>query len=268
MFDGLGQPGTQGFASNHPVDHDFDVVTHLPVEFQVFRQLHDLAVDACANEALFQQVVEEVAVLALLTLDNRCENLELRPVFVPGNRVDNLLDRLRRDWLPALIATLRADPGKEHSQIIINLRDRADGAARVASAGLLLDRNRRSQPGDRVNFRLGYLSQKLPRVAGQRFDVPPLPLGVKRVKRQRTLPRSADPGHHDQLVLRQLQRNIAQVMLPRTADNDLLRLGTGFGFARSLRRCLRSFAVCCSCCCRFLRCCRAGSASSHELVYR
>ena len=37
------------------------------------------------------------------------------------------------------------------------------------------------------------------------LDVPPLPLGVERVKRQRALPRAADAGHDDQPVERQVE---------------------------------------------------------------
>ena len=44
---------------------------HLPVQPQIIAQPDDPAIDAGANEALLQQIVEQVAVFALLAADQR-----------------------------------------------------------------------------------------------------------------------------------------------------------------------------------------------------
>ncbi len=74
----LGQPGAKLRAGHQPVDDDFDVVPHLPVEPQIVAQPHDPAIDPGADEALLQQVVEQVAILALLAADQRREHQEPR----------------------------------------------------------------------------------------------------------------------------------------------------------------------------------------------
>ena len=69
--DRFGQPAADARAGGEPVDHHLDVVPHLAVERQVVGERHDAAVDAGADEALLPQVLEQVAVLALLAADRR-----------------------------------------------------------------------------------------------------------------------------------------------------------------------------------------------------
>ena len=103
---------------------------------------------------------------------------------------DDLLARLRGDGPVALRAVPLADPGEQDAEVVVDLGDRADGAARVPAAGLLLDRDRRAEPVDPVDLGLGHLAEELAGVAGEALDVPPLPLGVQRVERQRALARA------------------------------------------------------------------------------
>ena len=112
-------------------------------------------------------------------------------------------------------------PGEQHPQIIVNLGDRANRRARALPAGLLRNRNSRIQPADQIHVGLGHLAKKLPRKTRQTLHVTPLPLGIKRVERQRTLARSADPRETDQLVPGQLQIDITQVVLSGTANEDI-----------------------------------------------
>ena len=50
-----------------------------------------------------------------------------------------------------------------------------------------------AEPVDPVDLGLGHLAEELPGVAGKALDVPPLPLGIQRVERQRALARAARP---------------------------------------------------------------------------
>ena len=61
-----------------------------------------------------------------------------------------------------------------------------------------------------------HLAEELPRVAGQRFNVAALTLGVDRVKRQGRFARAGQAGEHHQLVARNLDVDVFQVVLSRT----------------------------------------------------
>ena len=69
QLDGLGQAGPDSRSGHQAVDHDLDVVPHLAVEVQVLGKMHYPAVYPGAHEALLQQVLAQVAILALLTAD-------------------------------------------------------------------------------------------------------------------------------------------------------------------------------------------------------
>ena len=124
-----------------------------------------------------------------------------------------------------------ADASIEHAQIVVNLGDCADGRARIARGRLLLDGDGRRETADVVHLGLLILAQKLPRVAGQRFDVAPLSLRVQRVERQARLAGAADTRQDDKLIARYLDGDVLEVVLSRTTNDDLLwshRLGCTF----------------------------------------
>ena len=160
---------------------------HLPVELQVFAQRHDRPVDTSPQKALLEQIIEEVAVLPFLPVDDGSQHEEPGLGRQLPQAVEDLIAGLRRNRPVAFRAVSRSDPGEEHPQVIVNFGNRTDRAARIAAAGLLLDRNRRRKPGDRIDFRLGHLSEKLAGVARQRLDVAALTLGVQRVEGERAL---------------------------------------------------------------------------------
>ena len=87
--------------------------------------------------------------------------------------------------------------------------------------GLLRDRDRRAQPADVVDVGLGHLAQELAGEARQALDIAPLPFGIQRVEGQRALARSADARQADQLVARQREIDVPQVMLAGPFDDDI-----------------------------------------------
>ena len=64
------------------------------------------------------------------------------------------------------------------------------------------------------------LVEKLPRVRRKGFDVFALAFGVDRIESERRLAGTTDAGNHDQLVARNLQREIFEIVLTRAADLD------------------------------------------------
>jgi hypothetical protein len=85
---------------------------------------------------------------------------------------------------------------------------------------LLLDRDRRRQALDMVDVGFFHYRQELARVGRQGLDITPLPLGEYRVEGERRLARARQAGKHDELVARQRQVDILQIMGARTAYCD------------------------------------------------
>ena len=86
---------------------------------------------------------------------------------------------------------------------------------------LLLDGDGRRQAVDVLDLRLLHLADELPGVGAERFDVPPLALGIDRVHRQRTFAGAARAAADRHLVPLDAGIDAFQVMLPRPADDDM-----------------------------------------------
>ena len=130
QFHRFGQPRPDRRLDHQPVHDHFDVVPHLAVQLQVVGQRHHVAVDASPDEALLQQVLEQVAILAFLAADQRGEHGQPGSFGQMQDPGDDLLAGLSRDGLAAFGAVALADAGEQHAQIVVDLRDRADGGTR------------------------------------------------------------------------------------------------------------------------------------------
>ena len=135
---------------------------------------------------------------------------------------DDLLGRLLLDRATALRAVRPPDPGVQQPQIVVDLGDRADGGTRVVAGALLVDRDRRREPADEIDVRLVHLAEELPGIRRERLDVAALALGVDRVEGERRLARARQAGDHDQLVARDRDVDVLQVVLAGALDDDLI----------------------------------------------
>ena len=203
QLDGFGKSRPDVGLVLQPVDHDFDVVPHLAIEMQVVVQRNGFAVDSRADESLFQQIDEQIAILALLSANQRGQHRELRVGREMQNAGDDLLPRLTFDLLAALRTEALSDSREQDSQVVVDLGDCADRRARVVAARFLRDRNRGAQAAEIIDVGLGHLAEELPRKAGQTFDVAALSFGIHGIEGQRTLAGTADSGQANQFVSRQ-----------------------------------------------------------------
>ena len=183
-FDRIRQPSCDVAAHDKAVDHQLDEVLLVLFQRDLLAQIVEIAVDAHAGKAAAPRALKHLAVLALLAPDHRREHLKARTLRQLKHAVDDLIDALPLDLAPAPRAVRRADARPEQAQIVINLRDRADGRARVLGGGLLVDGNRRGQALNHVDIRLVHLPQKLAHIGRKRLDIAPPPLGIDRVKRE------------------------------------------------------------------------------------
>ena len=102
----------------------------------------------------------------------------------------------------------------------MDLGDGADRRARIARGGFLLDGDGGREAVDLVDVRLLHHLQELPRVSRQALDVAALALGIDGVEGERGFAGAGQPGEHDELVARNVEINIFEVVLAGAADRN------------------------------------------------
>ena len=220
-LDRLGQALAQVVLEHEPVDDDLDRVLELLVEDDLVLEQPLLAVDLDPREAVAPELLEHVAELALAVAHDRRVDGEARPLREREDLLDDLVEALAGDRAPADRAVRPADPRVEQAQVVVDLGHRADRRARVARGRLLVDRDRRREPVDRVDVGLLHHLQELPRVGGERLDVAALPLGVDRVEGERRLAGARQAGDADERVAREPYRDVLEIVLPGAVDDEL-----------------------------------------------
>src|SRR5262249_55529763 len=136
--------------------------------------------------------------------------------------LDDRVDRLPRDRPAADRAVRAPDARVEQPEVVVDLGDRADGRARVARGRLLVDRDRRREPVDRVDVRLLHHLEELGGVGGEGLDVGALALGVDRVEGKARLAGPGEAGDADQRVPGQPDGDVLEVVLPRAVNDELV----------------------------------------------
>jgi hypothetical protein len=105
--------------------------------------------------------------------------------------------------------------------------DATDRRARGRRAALLLQSYRRRQPLNLIHLRRTDLMKKAPRIRRDRFQIPPLRLGVERAERQRGFPRPRDASEDNQRIAWNLHVDVLEIVLPRATHAD--KAGTAGG---------------------------------------
>src|SRR5215471_5171367 len=83
-----------------------------------------------------------------------------------------------------------------------------------------VERDRRRNTADRLHLWLVHAIEELSRVRREGLDVAPLTLGIERVEHERRLPRSRDSGDDDQLIEREVEIEILEIVLARATHAD------------------------------------------------
>ncbi len=203
------------------VHHHVDVVLDLLVERGRIRDLVEFAVYLHALEAALLQVGELLAILALAAADHRREQVKPRAFGQRQHAVHHLAHDLAFDGKPRRGRIGHADARPEEPHIVVNLGDGADGRARIAARRLLLDGNGRRKPVDQVHIGLLHHLQELARIGRQALDIAALALGVDRIEGEARLARAGQPGDDHELLARNVERNVLEIVLARAAHRDM-----------------------------------------------
>ena len=176
--------------------------------------------------AVLEELGELLAVLALAPAHDRRQQIEPRALGQRQDAVDHLRDGLALDRQPGRGRIGHADARPQQPHVVVDLGDGADGRARVARGGLLLDRDRGREAVDLVDVRLLHHLQELARIGGERLHVAALAFGIDGVEGERGFARARQAGEHHQLVARNLDVDVLEVVLARAADRDHAGVGT------------------------------------------
>jgi hypothetical protein len=179
--------------------------------------LVELAVDLDALEALLLEVGEFLFVFALAAAHDRREQIEPRAFGQRHDAVDHLGDGLALDGQAGGGRIGHADARPEQAHVVVDLGDGADGRARVAAGGLLLDGDGGRQAVDLVDVRLLHHLEELAGIGRQRLDVAALALGIDRVEGERGFAGARQAGEHHELVARNFEVDVLEVVLARAA---------------------------------------------------
>ena len=220
-LEGVGQARFHALAHDEAVDDDLDRMLLVLLELDVLADVHDLAVDAHAYITFVTDVCEDLLVFALLAAHDLRHDEQLRALRQLADLVDHLVDRLLRDGLAALRAVRMAGARKQQAQVVVDLRDRADRRARVVARRLLVNRDGRREAVDLVDVRLVHLAEELARVRRERLNVAALAFCVDRIEGQRRLARAREACDDDELVARDVDIDVLEVVRTRTLDADV-----------------------------------------------
>ena len=160
-----------------------------------------------------------------------------------GDRGPNACHGVAGNRPAALSAVQAGGAGKEQLQMVVELGHGADRRARGANRVGLVDRDRRRHALDPVDLRLVHAVEELPCVGREGLDIATLALGIERVEHQRGFSRPGHTGHHHQLAGRNVDVEVAQIVLSGPADANrrgvralVGRIGHGIESAQEGRR--------------------------------
>ena len=202
------------------IDDRFDGVVLALVERERLGQVAQFAVDARAK-TLLVKLIEQILELALAAAHDGRHHRDALAGAELQDALDDLLGGLAGDGPAAIGAVRRADGGVEQAQVVVDLGDGADGGARAAAGGFLLDGDGRAEAFDGVHVGALDLVEELARVGRERLDVAALALGVDGVEGQRALARAGETGDHRQRIARNADVDVAQIVLARAAHRNV-----------------------------------------------
>ncbi len=231
MLERIREPRADIAAHDEPVDHHIDVVGEFFVERLHVADLVEGAVDLHALIALPQEVGEFLFIFALAAAHDRRQHVDARAFRQRQHAIDHLRDGLAFDRQACGRRIGDSDARPQQAHVIVDLGDGADGRTRIFRGGFLLDGNRRRQSVDLVDVRLLHHLEELPRVSRQRLHVAALAFGIDRVEGERGFARARQAGEHDQLVARNGDVDVLEIVLARAADGDLASVAGSLGGA-------------------------------------
>ena len=223
VFHRIGKARLHSLAQNQAVHNNFNVVFLVFIQHDLLGKVIEVSVHPDANIAAFFCVGKHFFVHTFLRADDGGEDDKTRTLRQGKDAVNDLIGGLLTDLLAANRAMRNADARIEQSEIIVNLGDRSHRGTRVFGGGFLVDGNGGGKPLDGINVGFIQLPQKHARIGRKRLHKAAVPLGIKGIERERGFARPGKPGEDNELIPRDIQVDIFEIMHPRAADLNHFR---------------------------------------------
>src|SRR3982750_3036746 len=133
------------------VDDHFDGVILALVERNVVFQIQQLPIYASARESVLDEFFYLLLKLAFSPANNRGEHHDAVFRSQGHHPLHDLLGGLAGDGASATGTMRKPNRCEEKTKVVVNFGDGANGRARAAAGGLLLDGNGRAEAVDGVN---------------------------------------------------------------------------------------------------------------------
>ena len=138
-FDGVGKAADNVALYHKAVNNYFNSVLFILIKLYLFAEFVADAVNSRSNIAALSGVLKNLAVLALSSANNGGKDLDTAAFGQKHNLINNLVNCLLSDLLAALWAMRSAYSRPEKTEIIVNLRYRANCGAGVLAGCLLVN---------------------------------------------------------------------------------------------------------------------------------
>ena len=139
-----------------------------------------------------------------------------------GDGFGHVVDGIFLNGLAALRAVGGAGAGEQETEEVVDLGGGGDRRAGVAGGVLLADGDGGRQTENLVDVGLFHAVEELPGVGRERFDIAALAFGVDGVEDERGFAGAGDASDDGELIVRDVERDILEVVHPRAADVDEL----------------------------------------------
>ena len=217
------------------VDHHVDVVLVVALQGGQGASFDDLSIHPKAHKALCLQVRKDLGELALALAHQWRQEHHAAARGPVHQSVDHLRHRLRLQRQVVVGTKWCAGAREQEPQIVVDFGDRAHRRARVVAGGLLLNADGWRQALDDVHIGLVHALEELAGVGRQAFDVAALAFGIQGVKGQAGLARTRQAGDHHQLLTRQIQIQVLEVVGASATDVNAIGLWSRPGWRNSAR---------------------------------
>ena len=134
--------------------------------------------------------------------------------------MEDLLIGVFHHLLSSDIAVSGCSPCEEKSEEVIDFRSRADRGSRVAVHRFLLDADDGAESLDFIHIRPFESSDEIPCVGGEGLNIPSLPFGIDGVEGEARLSRATESGNDGELVARNGDIDVFEVVHPCPYDLD------------------------------------------------
>ena len=224
-FHALGEAALHAFLQHNAVNDDLDGVLLVAGHRDVVADFVNLAVHPHTHKTLRGDLLDLLLVFALAAAHDGGKDLQARALGVGQHAVHDLVRGLATDGQAGGGGVGDAHAGVEHAQVVVNFGDSADRGAGVAAGALLVDGDGGGEAFHVVLVGLVHLPEELACVGAEALHIAALAFGKDGVEREATLAGAAEAGDHHQLVARDGDADVLEIVLPGPVHHDLVCLG-------------------------------------------